>query len=298
MAYGYSIPDNVVQIWEKQILKTQDVLKDAVIARNVQFIRTLPETVDIDTVQFVAGSGDDDIPAKVVAKGAPPDVTDVRIAETDFRQYQISVGFYMNERELKQDPMLKNRKIDWAVRQIHRREDYMFFNGDSAIGLRGLQTAARSNPNGKIVKSGASGPDVNNKGAWDGSTKDIYADVLEAVNRLGAGYDPTYLIGRRSDLGNIYQMDSMRNSFAEKIGQLFGTNDPTQFIRYSAYCPEGYVYVVAKDPMASEFVLSQDVRIVDEMIREKGGNYWVEINEWVNPFQCYDEKAFVEIEIT
>lgn len=303
MGYGYSIPNGSRQVWEKQILKTQKALQDTLIARTVLEMRELPSTVDIDTVTFVEGSGGtgtSNIQAKIVAKGAVPDVTDVKISETDFKQYQIAIGFYMHERELDQDPLLKNRKIDWATRSIHRLEDYIFFSGDSSIGILGLQAQARANPNGKIVASGASGNDANNVGAWDGTDTyiDIQRDVLNAISRLGDDYDPKFLIGRRADLMHIRQLDEQRKSYADEILDLFGASSIDQVLKYSAFCPSGYVYVTAKNAMAAEFTYSQDIKIVDDMIREKGGNYWVELNEWVNPFQCYDPEAFVEIAIT
>lgn len=298
--YGSSIPARNRQVWEKQIFNTQQKLKDNMMARQLLEVRQLGQTVDIDTVTTVEGSGGNaSIQAKIVAKGAVPKVADVKIDETDYYQYQIALGFYMNERELNQDPTLKNKKIDWCVRNIHRLEDYMFFNGDSTINLSGLQTKAQANSNGKVVASGASGSDVNNVGAWAGTDAaiDIYKDILEAVSRIGDNYNPTYLVGRRADLKYIRQLDDMRKSYADEILDLFGASSTDAFLRYSTHCPSGYVYVVAKDGSAAEFTMSQDVMVDTSFPKEKGANYWTECRCWVNPFQCYDPDAFAEIAI-
>lgn len=299
--FAGNIPDEARQTWERQLLRTTEKMRDTVLARNLIGMRQLAQTVEIDTVMTVAGvpNSSDGIAAKIVAKGTVPDVADIAATTTDFKQYQIAVGFYVNERDLNKDPTLQTKKIDWATRQIHRREDTIAINGDSSVGLSGIVSAAQSNPNGKVVASGASGNNTNNCGAWDGSdsTIDIYTDILNGITRIGDEYQDSqlFLVGKRATIAPIRRLDDMRKSYADEIVDLFGARSVSDFVRYSAYVPDGYVYIVAKDADAAEFTVSQDILIDTNYPKEKGGNFWIELKEWVNPFQLYDAEAFVEI---
>lgn len=303
MNYGSYSPEEARQIWEKRLVKTASVERDKRLARNLTMYRGLPATVDTDTVTTVVGSGGNStIAAKITAKGAVPETTDIKAGEKDFKQYQISLGFYVNGREMMQDPSVKNAKVDWCYRNIGRLEDYIWVNGDSTINLSGMVTQARANPNGKITASGASGADVNNVGAWAGTDSDIdiQKDVLEALSRIGDDYanSPLFLVGRRADLKYIRQLDDLRNSYADQILDLFGAGSVNDFLRTSSYIPTGYVYIVAKDAEVAEFTVSTEMMVDNDYPREKGDNYWTEVREWINPFQCYDAEGFVEIQIT
>ena len=303
MNYGSYSPEEARQIWEKRLVKTASVERDKRLARNLTMYRGLPATVDTDTVTTVVGSGGNStIAAKITAKGAVPETTDIKAGEKDFKQYQISLGFYVNGREMMQDPSVKNAKVDWCYRNIGRLEDYIWVNGDSTINLSGMVTQARANPNGKITASGASGADVNNVGAWAGTDSDIdiQKDVLEALSRIGDDYanSPLFLVGRRADLKYIRQLDDLRNSYADQILDLFGAGSVNDFLRTSSYIPTGYVYIVAKDAEVAEFTVSTEMMVDNDYPREKGDNYWTEVRERINPFQCYDAEGFVEIQIT
>lgn len=303
MNYGSYSPEEARQIWEKRLVKTASVERDKRLARNLTMYRGLPATVDTDTVTTVVGSGGNStIAAKITAKGAAPETTDIKAGEEDFKQYQISLGFYVNGREMMQDPSVKNAKVDWCYRNIGRLEDYIWVNGDSTINLSGMVTQARANPNGKITASDASGADVDNVGAWAGTDSDIdiQKDVLEALSRIGDDYanSPMFLVGRRADLKYIRQLDDLRNSYADQILDLFGAGSVNDFLRTSSYIPTGYVYIVAKDAEVAEFTVSTEMMVDNDYPREKGDNYWTEVREWINPFQCYDAEGFVEIQIT
>ena len=301
--YGSYTPQEARQIWEKRLQMTAKAELDKRIARNLLVYRGLPSTVDIDTVTRIEGSGGStSIQAKILAKGAVPDPTDIKAGQEDFKQFQAGLGFYVNGREMAQDPAVKNGKIDWCYRNIGRLEDYIFFNGDSSLNISGLQTHAEANVNGKITASGATGADVNNVGAWAGTDDDIdiYRDVLEAVSRIGDNYasSPLFMVGRRADLKYIRQMDDLRNPYADQILDLFGAGNVNDFLRSSGYCPSGYIYIVARDAEVAEFTVSTEMMIDNDYPREKGDNYWTEVREWINPFQCYDTEGFVEIQIT
>ena len=55
---------------------------------------------------------------------------------------------------------------------------------------------------------------------------------------------------------------------------------------------------MAKDAEVAEFTVSTEMMVDNDYPREKGDNYWTEVREWINPFQCYDAEGFVEIQIT
>jgi len=299
MNYGSYSPEEARQIWEKRLNNIAVKEKDKRLARTLLAYRGFAETVDTDTVTRIEGSGGNaNIQAKITAKGAVPPTTDVKAATEDFKQYQIAIGFLINERELKQDPAIKNAKIDWCYRNIGRLEDYIYFNGDSSINMSGLQTHAQANANGKIVASSASGNDANNIGSWDGTDTniDIQRDVLNAISRLGDNYQdsPKYLVGRAASLMYLRQLDDMRQSYYDEVVDLMGTSD---FLRSSAYVPSGYVYLVAKDAEVAEFTVSTEMMVDNDYPKEKGANYWVEVREWINPFQLYDNTGMVEIAI-
>jgi hypothetical protein len=257
--------------------------------------------VEKDTITFIEGSGGNaNIAAKIVAKGAVPDTTGTKSAEVEHTIYQSAVGFYIHERDLSKKPELKSRNIEWCTKQMRRLEDYMLFNGDSTINLTSLPTYAATNPNGKIVASAASGSDANNVGAWTGADTsgliDIYKDVcVEGWGRLGTDYTPYKLVTTRAQAKYIRQLDDMRKSYADEICGMFGAA-PGDFswIWESDYCPASYAFIIGKDMDAAEFVVSEELAIKDAMIREKGGNFWVELNQWW-ALEYHDPEAFVSI---
>ena len=51
------------------------------------------------------------------------------------------------------------------------------------------------------------------------------------------------------------------------------------------------------DPQAAEFIISEEIDIKDNYNIEHGGNYWIEINEWINPAEIHQVDAFCEIAI-
>lgn len=302
MSLGSFIPAETTQSWSRMVLDYDKAHKDNYSARNLLSLRGVGSTVMKDTIRRVEGSGGNDyIPAKVTAKGATPETTGVKVREVDFNMYQISVGFLINEKDLAAAPELRQRDVDWCVKNIHRREDYMLFNGDSTINLSSLGTFAATNPNGKIVASGASGSDANNAGAWDGTdtTIDIHADVIvEGCSRLGTDYKPTKLVCARSVGKHIKRLDDMRKSYADEICGEFGAK-PGDFswIWETDYMPAGYAYIIGKDSDAAEFVVAEDVRVDSDYAKQPGGNYYTEIKEWVS-IEMHDPEAFVSIATT
>jgi hypothetical protein len=298
--YGSSIPFHFNEVFEREVLNYQDKQRDARVARNLSTMRNVGADVQTDTVTFYeASAGNTVIKAAITAKGDTPPMIGVKGKEVSHVMYQLSVGFKLNERDLNLDPKQQARKVDVATRDIGRLEDYIWINGDTATGLTGLVTAARANPNGKVAASAASSPSCNNIGSWDGADTsghiDIYTDIMEACDRIGDNFVPKYLLGRRADIAPIRKMDDMRKRYADEILDLFGASDTKSFIRTSAYVPTGYVYIVAQDMEASEFVISEDLRVDTSYPKEAGGNFRVELKEWCNPVENHTNDWVVEI---
>jgi hypothetical protein len=298
MNYGSSIPAHFNEAFERYVFNYRSKQRDSMLARNLSTMRDVGATVQTDTVTFYEKSGGNDkLDADITAKGAVPPQIGVKGQEKSHPMYQISVGFMINGRDLALDPGIQKRKVEVATADIKRREDYTWINGHTATGLTGLDYAAGVNPNGKIVATGASGADANNIGNWAGTDTniDIHKDILNATTRIGDNFEPKYLVGRRADIAPLKDLDDMRNRYADKVLDLFGASKLTDFVRYSLYCPSGYVYVVAQDMEFMEFVVSEDLVVDTGFGKEAGNNYRVELREWVNPVEFHSNEGVTEI---
>jgi hypothetical protein len=298
MNYGSSIPSDMTEVFEREVLNYQQKQRDARIARNLSTMRDVGASVQTDTVTFFEKSGGNTaINAAITAKGDIPPLIGVKGKQVSHVMYQISAKFYINERDLALDPQQQARKVDVATRDIGRFEDYLWINGDTNTGLTGLVTSAQANPNGKVVAGAASGADAANTGSWDGAETDIdiYTDIMNAVDRIGDNFTPKYLLGRRADIAPIRKMDDLRKRYADEILDLFGATNTQAFIRYSLYVPSGYLYVVAQDMEFSEFVISEDLRVDTSVGKDEGGNYPVVFREWGNPVEFHSNEGAVQI---
>ena len=85
--------------------------------------------------------------------------------------------------------------------------------------------------------------------------------------------------------------------FLKTMAPLFGKTNPndTSWIWMTNQCPAKYVYVITKDIMAAELVVSENPAIKPRPI-VSGGNYPVDVMEWVVP-EYHDNTGFVEIEV-
>jgi hypothetical protein len=291
MNYGSSIPAHFNEVFEREVLNYQNKARDGMVARNLATIRNVGADVQTDTVTFYEKSGGNTaINAAIVAKGSTPPQIGVKGKEVSHIMYQLADGFKLNERDLALDPKQQARKVDVATRDIHRLEDYIWINGDTATGLTGLITSAQANPNGSVSAA-------NNAGAWTGSdaTIDIYTDIMNACDYIGDNFTPAYLLGRRATIAPIRKMDDMRKRYADEILDLFGAKAVSEFVRYSAYVPAGACYVVAKDMEFCEFVISQDLAVDTSYPKQEGGNYPVELKEWLNPVEFHSNEGSAEI---
>ncbi len=297
MEYAASIPAHFNESFARDVLNYRKRELDKQLARSLSTIRMVGPTVDKDTITFYEKTGgNDNIAAKITAKGAIPEQIGVKGNEVTHSMYQVTVGFMLNGRDLNLDPAVQRRKVEVATAEVRRREDYTWINGDTATGLTGLVASARANPNGRVVASGATSSDVNNIGTWAGTDThiDIYTDVLEACNRIGDDFAPKYLCGTRQTLAPIRKMDDLRNVYADQLLDLFGAGSTNDFIRTSKYFPTGYAYVIAQDMEFNEFVISEDLAVDTAFGKEPGNNYRVELREWV-AFEFHNNEGAVEI---
>ena len=291
-----AILQHFVEEWEKVIPEWVDEHKQNLTARNILHRRDVGADVTIDVVEKYDKTGQG---AQITAKGAVPETFGIKTKSENFTIHQIATGFNINVKDLKVSPQAKARLVEIAIAEIHEKEDDICLNGSAAHNITGVVGAAQANANGKIVASGASGNDINNKGKWAGETgTDIYTDVADAISFLDSKYKPSFLVGNSKDIRYLYHKDSERNAYYTDMGILFNKTDPKDlsWIWSSDYITRGKVYVVSKDTMAADFVVSEDPGVVTYGLAP-GQNYPVEIYSW-SETEIYSNEAFVEIAIT
>jgi len=286
-----------VEEWTREIESFVDKYGDNMSARNLLPTRNVGADTAIDVVTSYDRTGPG---AQIVAKGAVPDTSGQKSSTAKHDIFQISTAMNVNAKDMKLDPKLKNRQIDIMMRDIHKKEDSVMFNGDSSYGITGLIGAAQANDNGKIVASGASGSDTNNNGKWSGEVgTDIYDDVNNAVTKMDEDFEPAFMVGTRADLAYLNRKDSERQAYYKDIATTFfgkkNENDKS-WMWITNQFDSGKVYIMPKDFMAGEFVISENPRIVPYPIGP-GENYRFEINSW-SLAEFHEKNAYVEIDIT
>ena len=299
LTYGSFIPDEVVTAWVREINQYELNYRPEMVARNVLPRREVGPQIDIDAISYYQSTSGR---AQIVAKGAAPQPFTMKTKVEKHEMYQFMDGFMVNERDLAkaQGATMKAKEIDSALAMIHSAEDYILMNGDSDLGIDGIVDVAHANENGKILANNktATGNDIVNMGAWDGSgdTRDPYEDVVNAIRMMDHRFKPYALIADRTTMTYLNMKDSERIPFWKGMGPLFGkADDDRSWMIESQHTPAGYAYVIPYDPQAAEFVVSQDIDIADDYPKQLGGNYYVEIKEWIHPVEIHVRTAFVEI---
>ncbi len=291
MHYASYIPPEFVTEWVREINQYEQQYKNTLFARNYLPNREVGANIDYDTVTYYNSP---DRRGQFISKGSIPEPFTARARTAKHEIYQIMEAFVVNERDLAkpEGASMKTKELDIAVRNLHKAEDYAAINGDG-MDLLGIVGAARANSNGKITTS-------TNMGAWSGSdtTRDPFEDINKAMVLMEDSFQPKYMLGNRQSLSYLNNMDSERIMFAEEIAKLFnkGPQDRSWIVE-SQYVPDGYVYLLPFDPQAAEFIVSEEIDIKDDYAKQPGGNFWVEINEWINPVEVHQNDAFVEIAI-
>lgn len=286
-----------LQVWSREMFDYVEKNKDNMTSRNILAQRTIGASAEIDTVVTYDRTGPG---AQIIAKGAVPEKNSVKTALSHHVMYQIATGFTINAKDLKLDPKLKNRLVDIGMRDIHRLEDEFAMFGSAKHGVTGIVGAAQKNENGKIVAAGAAGKDVNNNGSWYGEAgTDIYDDLNTAIGMMDGEAKPAYLIGTRTALRTLYKMDSERTPYYKTIAPLFGkkNENDTSWMWETAVkgMTDDKVYLVPKDFMFGEYVVSENPRLVSYAL-SAGENYPIEIISWSCP-EIHNANGFVELAI-
>lgn len=281
-----------VETWEREIVDYVEKYKDNMTSRNVMHVRNVGADVAIDVVTNYDRTGPG---AQITAKGAVPKSMGLSASDTKHDIYQIATGFHISKKDLNLDPKQKNRLVDIAMRDIHRKEDDIVINGVTNLNLNGIVDAAAANSNGTITAG-------TNAGAWSGETgTDIYDDINSALALMDDEFDPEYLLGKRTDLLYLNRMDSERQPYWKTIAPLFDMKEGDRsWIWNSNHFAANKVYLTPGDDfMAGELVVSENATI-DVLYNGgmgPGKNYYFEVSEWVVP-EFHNNDAFVEIEIT
>jgi len=280
-----------VETWEREIADYVEKYKDNMTSRNVLHVRNVGADTAIDVVTNYDRTGPG---AQITAKGAVPKSMGVEASDTKHDIFQISTKFKISKKDISLDPATKNRLIDIAMRDIHRKEDDVAINGVTNLNLNGIADAAAANSNGTIAAG-------DNAGAWSGETgTDIYDDINSALALMDDEFEPAYLIGKRTDLLYLNRMDSERQPYWKSIAPLFDKKEGDRsWIWNTNHLATGKVYLIPKDFMAGELVVSENASI-DPLFGgglSPGKNYEFEISEWIVP-EFHNDDAFVEIEIT
>lgn len=292
-----AILEHFVEEWEKVLIEWVDKHKDNLTARNIMNQRNVGEDVIIDVTQKYDRTGPG---AQIVAKGTAPDSMGITASTVTHEVYQIATGFWINVKDLKIDPKTKSRLVEIAMKDIHRKEDEFVLTGSTKHNVSGIVDAAQANSLGKIMATGASSPDKNNKGKWEGETgTDIYNDINTAIGMMDGNFEPAYLVGNRKDLLYLNRVDSERIPYYKAISGLFGMkneSDKSWMWMTDVVDLSHKVYLIAKDTLAADFVISTNPHIIPYPM-SAGQNYWTELSSWSVP-EIYENDAFVEIQIT
>lgn len=289
-----------IENWEKVIINYFKENKDNMAARKIVAQRNVGASVGIDVVQSYDRTEEWTAQVGIHAKGTVPNITGLNASSEPWTIYQNSTAFYLNAKDITQDPKAKSRLADIAAKNIHRFEDRFVLEGDSNLSINGIADMGAANDLGKIVSDSASGTDVNNKGKWTGETgTDIYDDVLTAKKKLGDGFSADILVGREDDLLNTFKMDSERQPYHMTIGGLFKkkpTDTSWMFMNDNfSSGTEDNVYLISKNAEGSEFVVAENPKLISYPIMA-GQNYYFELTEWIC-FQAHDNQSVVQIAI-
>jgi hypothetical protein len=280
-----------VEEWTREIADYVEKYKDNMTSRNVMETRNVGADVAIDVVTNYERTGPD---AQITAKGAVPKSMGLSASDTKHDIFQIATGFHISQKDLNLDPAAKNRLIDIAMRDIHRKEDDVTINGVTNLNLNGIADAAAANANGTITAG-------TNAGAWSGETgTDIYDDINTALGLMDDEFEPAFLIGKRTDLLYLNRMDSERQPYWKTIAPLFNKKEGDRsWIWNTNHLAAGTVYLIPKDFMAGELVVSENASITPLYNggMGPGRNFYFEIAEWIVP-EFHNNDGFVSIAIT
>jgi len=273
---------NKAEQYTAEILKYREKFSDNMVARSIFSIRRAPKNILTDIVQTHERQGRG---AVVAASGVIPSGSKTSVKSTAFPVYQILDGFVLTEKDMQIDSKLKSRNVDLCMRNIHKTEDDLAINGDTTLNLNGIADVSSNN---QITTS-------TNHGNWDGSeSNDIHADFISAIVLMNSEYDPSFVVGNPVDINYLNTLDSERQPYWKTLIDLFpGATKKESFIYKSNRVTAGTVYIGPMDPRAAELVVVENPTVRTLPI-QSGGNYPVELFEWVTP-EIHDSDSMAEI---
>lgn len=270
------------EVWEAEILNYREKFSDNMVGRKILSVRKAGADAEIDVVTQYDRQGKGAI---VAAKGVVPSGSKVSVKSTSHDIYQILDGFSLHEKDMNIDPKLKNREIDLCMRNIHREEDNLVINGDTTLNLNGIADVSSNN---QITTS-------TNHGAWDGTeANDIHADFISAIVLIDSDFEVSFVVGNPTDINYLNTLDSERQPYWKTLIDLFqGAKKKQDFMFKTNRATAGTVYLGPTDPLAAELVVSENPT-VRTLPMQPGGNFPVEIYEWVTP-EIHNTDSMAEI---
>jgi len=259
------------ELYEGMILNYAEKFSDNMVGRKILSVRKAPKDKEIDVISQYDRQG---AGAIVAAKGAIPAGSKVSVKATSFPIYQILDGFVMNEKDMTVDPKLQKKNVDLCMKNIHRTEDDLCINGDTTLNLNGIADVASNNA---LTTS-------TNHGAWDGTeANDIHADYVGAIGLMDTDFDAAFTVGNPVDMNYLNTLDSERQPYWKTLIDLFpAARKKEDFIFKSNRCTAATVFLGPTDSDAAELVVAENPT-VRTLSLQSGGNYPVEIYEWVTP---------------
>jgi len=284
-----AILQHFIEVWEKEIPDYISRLKDQIISRKILPMRKVGEDVMIDVVQRYDRTG---AGAEIMAKGAVPPGSGVDATDVPHMIYQIIDGFQIHEKDMKLDPKLKSRNVEIILGNIHRKENALAVLGSPQHNIPGITTLI---PGANQLKT---------LGIWDGSGSAIqmYKDIRRMKTAMDTDFRPKFLMGYHETLAPLWDLSAdTKVPYYTQIAPLFGQRpdaDPFSWMIEvdDDVLPAGKVYMMPLDPMAAEFIVSENpsMRAISQ---QRGGNYPIEMFEWVT-VEIHEPTAFVELDTT
>lgn len=285
-----AILQHKIEQFKKELPDYISKIEDKIISRMVLPVRKIGAELMWDNVEHYDRTGEG---AQILAKGQPPKGSGSVASLVPFQMFQVVDGFKIHEKDLMLDSKVKSRDLEIILGNIHRKENIMAIRGDAPHNIKGLVGAAQANTNGTETAT------TN----WATTASALYYnDLLRTRDKMDADFEPRWLIGNRTDLNKLDVLsDDTKQPVWKQIASLFGKTEMDSKKSWMVPCgdltlPTGKVYMCAQDPKAAELVISENPTL-RALPQQPGGNYPIEMYEWLN-VEIHEDNAFVELDVT
>jgi len=278
-----------IEQWKREIPDYISKMEDQIISRKALPVRKVGADIQWDNVDHYDRTGEG---AQILAKGMAPKGSGSVATTVPFQMYQIIDGFRIHEKDIKLDPKMKSRNVKIVLNNIHRKENVLALNGDTAHNIKGITGAAAANTNGVATRTAV----------WTSpTTAKYYDDILIARDLMDQDFEPRFLIGNRTDLNKLDALsDDTKQPVWKQIASLFGKTEQDSKKSWmipvgNATLAAGKVYLAAFDEDAAELVISENPTM-RALSMQPGGDYPIEMYEWLN-VEVHEDNAFVELTV-